>query len=311
MEQKQIRLLQANIFVWVALGELNAKSSLNLIRRISLRSLLARKSTHAFQRPTRFLVEIAMLCSLPPDIFDLITDHLCNDGTALHACCLASKSWIPLARRHLFAGVSFSAAGPSLRLWMEAFPDPSNSPAHHVRRLFISQDVPPNSPWIRSFDHVEYLDVNTLYWEGDIEASLFQFHGLSPTLKSLSLSHLYIPLWETFHFVCSFPLLEDLALRCDGPERDEWFTLPSTSPKFIGTLRLIDEIRSSVHGLLNLPGGLHFTKIAVSCPVIGVQSAMDLVSRCSDTLEFLCISYYFASTFPSTPEFHQYLTSGL
>ena len=254
-----------------------------------------------------------MSCSLPQEILDLFIDYLCNDATALRACCLASKLWIPRSRKYLFASVNFPITGSNIRSWMKAFPDPPNSPAHHVRRLFISGKVPANSPWIRPFNYVEDLEVNTIDWWGDIEASLVQFHGLSPTLKSLSLSYHYATLWETFYLVCSFPLLEDLTLLGDRPGRgsDKWFRPPSTSPKFTGTLRLIGEIRSSARGLLRLPGGLHFTKIVIICPIDGAGSAMDLVSRCSGTLEFLCIGYRSASTFPSAPEFYQDLTAGV
>ena len=70
----------------------------------------------------------------------------------------------------------FSRASASPQLG--PVPDPSGRrhfpilPAHlpiarPTRRLLISEEVPTGSPQIRSFRHVENLEVNTLYREGD------------------------------------------------------------------------------------------------------------------------------------------------
>jgi hypothetical protein len=47
----------------------------------------------------------------------------------------------------------------------------------------------------------------------------------------------------------------------------------------------------------------------VACLGDGVGPTMDLVSRCSDTLESLSISYYALGVFPSTSVIGQYLTA--
>ena len=39
--------------------------------------------------------QTAMSCPLPPEILDLIVDHLCVEQTTLNACPLVSKLWIP------------------------------------------------------------------------------------------------------------------------------------------------------------------------------------------------------------------------
>jgi len=51
--------------------------------------------------------ETTMSRSLPPEILDLIVDHLHDEPTALKACCLVSKSWVPRTWNHLFALVEF------------------------------------------------------------------------------------------------------------------------------------------------------------------------------------------------------------
>ena len=147
--------------------------------------------------------------------------------------------------------------------------------------------------WIRTFSGVVRLFVNTLE---DGPVSLVPLHGLSPTLKSLRLAcGSSTPSSEIFGLVCSFPLLEDLALVSLGGncEIDEW-DIPSTSPKFTGSLdlRMVGGIGPIVHRLSELPGGLHFSKISVSCLKEDVESMVDLMSKCSDTLESLSIYYY-------------------
>ena len=47
----------------------------------------------------------------PPEIFDLIIDHLQDEPITLKACCLVSKSWVPRSRMHIFAHVEFDPVG--------------------------------------------------------------------------------------------------------------------------------------------------------------------------------------------------------
>lgn len=76
-----------------------------------------------------------MSVSLPPEIFDLIVEYLCDEQETLKTCRLVSKSWVPRARRHIFARVMFDNS--PFESWMKTFPDPSNSPAHYTRSLLI------------------------------------------------------------------------------------------------------------------------------------------------------------------------------
>lgn len=228
---------------------------------------------------------------LPPEILDLIVDHLQDERTALKACCLVSKSWVPRAR------------------------DPPNSPAHYTRHLVIfglpavaaaGTDM---HAWINFFRHVVTLEVGTAGC-GDGRVPLIQFRGLSPTLRSLSLCCTAVPPPEIFNIICSFPLFEDLTLDHEDRQSvvDGW-DIPSTSPKLIGSLELYGENCSFIRGLLGLPDGLRFSKIKMTRPTEDAKSAMDLVSKCSDTLEFLYFGYFPLSTFPSTSAVDQHFIS--
>ena len=251
--------------------------------------------------------QTAMSSTLPPEILDLIIDHLRGETTTLRACCLVSKPWIPRTRKHLFAHVKFYTQKSHIERWKEIFPDPSNSPAYHTRYLSI-RGVPTITTadadvggWIHTFHCVVNLGLDTL-GRDDSKFALSLLHGFSPILKSLTLTYTSIPPSGIFNFACSFPLLEDLALLSRGHEGmvDGWRT-PLTSPKLTGSLYLGMKwgIRSTVRRLLDLPGGLHFSKITTLCLDEDVGSTTDLLSRCSDTLEYLRI-YYLPGTSPPT-----------
>ena len=230
---------------------------------------------------------------LPLEIRDLIIDQLHDEPTTLKACCLVSKSWIPRTRRHLFARVVFDTVDHPFTSWLKIFPDPSNSPARHTRSLSIHR-LPAVTTTdagvakcIRTFHNVVYLRFKHLI-SADYEA-LTLFNGFTHTVRSLRLASTF---FEVFDLICSFPLLEDLALvslRSEG-DTDEWIA-PSTSPKLTGSLELstTNGIRFAVRRLLDFPDGLRFAKITVSCFESDFEPATDLVSRCSGTLESLSI----------------------
>ena len=255
----------------------------------------------------RILSTTTMWRSLPPEIFDLIVDLLCDEPTTLKMCCVASKSWVPRTRRHLFARVELDTLGPPIESWMKAFPDPSNSPAHHTRALTIrgtrsviaaGADV---DRWIRAFHNVVHLHLDILGWSND-QASFAPFHGLSPTVRSLHLSFTSVPPSEVFGLLCSFPLLEGFTLLAFSHKDEvEGCTAPS-SPRLTGSLglRILAEgISHTARRLLCLPNGLHFTRIELLCVCeADFKSTTDLVSECSDTLEHLDVADGFSGVFP-------------
>jgi len=231
-----------------------------------------------------------MSCVLPPEILDLIIDHLHDEQAVLKACCIVSKSWVPCTRSHLFAHVELNASKSHMDLWKKTFPDPSNSPAHYTSTLCIS-DLPTLTitniyvgSWIRTFRNVVHLEF--LYVGPE---ALIPFYGLSPAVRSLRMAHSTA---EVFDLICSFPLLEDLELITPSSESDtDSWNIPSTSPKLTGTLDLrllgAPTMTHIIRRLLDLPGGLHFSKIDVMFFDIEAESVKDLVLACSDTLESL------------------------
>jgi len=219
---------------------------------------------------------------LPPEMLDHIADQIRDDPTTLKTWCLASKSWIHRTRKLLFAHISFNTS-TWVESWKNAFRDPTNSPAHHTRSLNVITDG----------------------WDND-RISLAQLHGLSPALRSLYVFFVSLPDSEIFGLVCSFPLLEDLALVFLDPRRRAWggeWIPPSTSPRLTGSLELetpFEGIQSITNRLLDLQNGIHFTRIAVQwLSEQDVKSTTDLVSRCTATLQFLEIVNNRSDVFPA------------
>ena len=255
-----------------------------------------------------------MSCSLPPEILDLIAEHLRDEPATLKTCCVIDKSWVPRTRRHLFAHVEFRGLDLHVERWKKTFPDPSNSPAHYTRSLAIvgfpvvtAADTNTGG-WIHTFHNVVHLRFECLRWEDHL-TSLVPFYGLSPTVRSLRITSIFS---GVFDFVCSFPFLEDLALVFYGPERgvDGW-NAPSASPKLTGSLDLrmaMRGTRSTIRRLLDLPNGLYSTKVTMSCLSGDFESATDLVSACSGTLESLTVVNWVVGAFPSASMVGQYLT---
>ena len=186
----------------------------------------------------------------PPEMVDLIIDHLHDQPATFKTCCVVSKSWVPRTRKQLFSHVEFHD---------------SKSPSNYGRGpfrilptlpLFVDASVvdPGAVNWIRTFHNVEHLNFSDAS-----RAVLVPFYGFSSAVRSL---HLTRSTADVFDLICSLPLLEDLTLHLLYHDSDEWNT-PSTSPKLTGTLYL--RTRSCtckvIRRLLDLPGGLHFSKV--------------------------------------------------
>jgi len=244
---------------------------------------------------------------LPQEILEYIVDFVHDDPQTLERCCLVSKSWVPRARKHLFANIYFFSAG-SLESWKKTFPDVANSPACYARTLFVGcpQVVvgadAEEGGWIQAFSGVTSLAMDNGNQNLNAsEISLTPFHRFSPTLKSLRVHGITPPYPQLFDFIRSFPLLEDLNLAghdyllYDGGDTHGPKTITlSASPPFTGSLDL-DIFGGSgeiMRRLLDFPNGLHFRKLAFSWRPRGdLRAVTELVTRCSHTLESLDVKY--------------------
>ena len=153
--------------------------------------------------------------------------------------------------------------------------------------------------WIHSFRHLVKLTVCTFGWKDD-RVSFILFRGLSPTLKSLSLYCSSAPFPEIFNLISSFPLLGDLELkRGDRWRNIDGRDIPSIPSKPTASSDLEGDYRPIGRGPLCLPDRSRLSRIIISRPVEDAKTVMDLVSKCSDTLESLCVEYVPFGAFPS------------
>ena len=254
--------------------------------------------------------------SFPQEILDLIIDCLHDDLKTLKTCCVVSKRWIHRTRYHLFNHLIFPPGRHYVSQWRKTFPDPLNSPSHYTRILSIE-----------FLDRVTTVDVNTLLTfcgvsnlnlyiceEYRQHLSLALLRGFSSTVRSLGLTFDDLQISEVPDLICALPLLEDLSLVCfyDRHLDEAWNKAPLSLPRFTGTLelRLEGGIRFFARQLLDLPNGPHFNEIAVEWSRIDdVELTIDLVSRCSGTLESLEISNFVPCAFPSAIISSRQLTS--
>ena len=131
-----------------------------------------------------------MLPLLPPEIFDLAIDHLHDEPITLKSYCLVSKSWVPRARRNLFARVEVNSCQRPIQLWMKTHSDPSNSPGHHTCILQLDGDFVKDAnavapTWVHHFCHIEGLLMLRLTSDDSTPVSFVQLRGLSPALETL------------------------------------------------------------------------------------------------------------------------------
>ena len=251
---------------------------------------------------------------IPMEVLDHIVNLLHNEMDALKSCCLASKSWIPRTRKHLFADVKFRDTA-DMKAWRSTFLNPSTSPACYTKSLIIQdiEDVTAQDAeeggYIPTFSRVKHFEVNI----NSPRIFLVPFHGFSPAITSLHIKSLSFPCSHIFNLICSFPLLEDLSLASSGQtpgidSNEQPASRPSSSPAFTGSLKLSfgEGISLVASWLLSLPGGLHFRrfKIILRCEE-DILPAGALIEGCSSTLESLEIDSWVFRTSILYPRSHQ------
>ena len=212
-----------------------------------------------------------MTARFPPEIFDLVIDHLHGDRNTLKKCSLVSKSWIPRTRKYLLSEVTFKS-NRQLQNLKDAFPYPGGwSPTHHTEFLdvgHLGMLTPAYTEWLRSsFTNVTRFRVNTTH-AGHTPLSDVHWHNLAAIIRA-------------------FPALEDLTM-------DEGINPPLILPRCTGTLTLSLTMESITKVLVCLPdiGRLTFRQIVckVGCRDRGkTQPMTDLVEMYSDTLEAIFI----------------------
>ena len=251
------------------------------------------------KRPTSVETKAAVV---PQEIVDEILDHLSadSDSRSLQLCTLVSKSWIPSCRRHLFYTTHFTPK--SMVKWIEAFPVPEDSPAHHVRDLRFSigghNSIPEKffgyTPWFTNVERVILLGLGMFdflepFWTplpqsttsltigpDSIPTSFVQTLGITAQQSNFDNSLLF----GSLVWVDKRVLFGIGAILKGG---------------FGGQLRLFGGNASGgvVDTLLEVPTGLHFTEVQVRTRHECLLSTVMLAEACAKTLVKLAYTISF------------------
>ena len=246
-------------------------------------------------------VIVSVVSRIPPEITDEILDHLVADSgfgdydsslvqRSLRSCSLVSKSFVPSCRRHLFHTITFTM--PDLFKWIKTFPVPEESPAYYVKDLRFSlgahfggpKEFVEHTPW---FTNAEKLTVTVDTAFRPIDIPFFARLPQSPTsltMEALSCQNEFVHMLDV---MAQLPNLENVTVSGNfvvrvGKPR------PATAPRgrFGGELRIRNgqTEKSFVNLLLEVPTGLHFTKIHVHPDCACLLQTVRLVEACCETL---------------------------
>ena len=252
---------------------------------------------------------------IPSEILDEILNHLIADSSSrddsLRSCSLVSKSWVPSCRRHLFHTIIFSSG--NIAKWLKTFPVPQESPAHYVKNLRFPlgghygapEKFSKHTPW---FTNVERM---TLTMNTTSSSSRTSFPGRLPqSVMSLTIKAggSGVDLTQMRDIMVHLPNLNDLMLSGPFVARSKSNKrLPGSGTilrgRFGGELQIrngCDTNEYIVNMLLEVPTGLHFTKIYIyaDCPCL--LPAVRLAEACCKTLVNLLFScaIYFGKSSP-------------
>jgi len=244
---------------------------------------------------------------IPQDIIGEISDILATDSDfqSLQSCALISKSWVHPCRRHLFRIVVFTSRCAAR--WVKTFPEPKNSPAHHVRDLRVwigGADCVPDKffEYIPRFTDVERM---ALWGHGSVGLSLRPSLWMLPqSVTSLAVDATGFTLVQVWEIMARLPNLDNLSLSGSyTPIRGSVLPEIGTSLKgrFGGKLLVCGGYASKdvMDALSAILSGLCFTQVEIFCGRSSLLSAVRLAEACSKTLVKLSqVVYFFGQSHP-------------
>lgn len=241
------------------------------------------------KHPIPVKAKTATIPRIPQEIVDEILAHLAADFGSLRSCALVSRSWVPSCRRHLFHTITFTSR--ETYRWLEIFPVPEQSPAHHIRRLgfwtgLAYEGVPAKffeyTPW---FTNAKVLTLSGFVGFQPSQMSLSWRFPKSVTSLIVRTGVIDLPrIWD---IMALLPNLDDLSLSGDLTDSRAPAGVGTTlSGKFGGRLELLDGIarKDVMSTLLEVPTGLHFTEIGIRCVHKCLLPTIGLVEACGRTL---------------------------
>ena len=246
---------------------------------------------HAQMDPT---TATAVIPRIPQDIIDDILSHLAasKDSKSLTACALVSKSWVQSCRRHLFRYISIAAWSEDG--WIKTFPVPEDSPVRHARDLEIRIGDDSSAPG-KFFEYLPWFtNLDSMTLSGHWGSPLLRgpsYWRLPQSITSLAINTNAVTLVNIRDIMVQLPNLDDLSLSVGGSLAPvEGNVLPGIGMvlkgRFSGRLVLCGGYvdKHAINMLLEIPSGLRFTEMHISCSPSRLHLAARLVEACGKTL---------------------------
>jgi len=246
---------------------------------------------------------------IPTEILDEILDHFIADSgpdddslkRSLQSYSLVSKYWVLSCRRYLFHTIIFSSG--DVAKWLKTFPVPEESPAHYVKdlrfllggRYGAPEKFSKHIPWFTNVERV-VLTMDTT----SSPRRIFSPLSLPQSVTSLTIGAggSGVDLMQMREIVAHLPILNDLILSGCFIVRSEFKKLlpglgTGLRGRFGGELRIRDGYTDEyiVNMLLEVPTGLHFTKLHVRASRACLLQTVRLAEACCETLVDLLFSY--------------------
>jgi len=154
---------------------------------------------------------------LPPEIMDMVIDHLFNDKPALSSCALVCQDWLPSTRYHLFHTLRVQEIIPSNQ--------PRYAALHNVW-LQDFQDFVRSSPavctYIKELHVASYPEDSSMVLHVGVATLLTIFTSI-PALEYLSLCTKYIVIQSSYGGLADIASPNPLRkLSIHGPTFENW-----------------------------------------------------------------------------------------
>src|ERR1700761_3490794 len=185
--------------------------------------------------------------TLPPEVIDLIIDHLHNDPLTLEACSLVSRNWLSSSRHHLFGSVYIRVTHRRIHCLGEILDSPHNTLSFHLRSLHATG--PPHFSsqfWklLHVFPLLQSLHIHQIKMLRGCEPLHL------PSISALTLSSVPFSSYRELEtFLASFPALKTLTLHDVSCDHDS--SLPLYPPRNLARKLSLDVLKMTpIDGLL-------------------------------------------------------------
>ncbi|KAJ6595150.1 hypothetical protein DFH09DRAFT_159209 [Mycena vulgaris] len=162
---------------------------------------------------------MAPVFDFPPELHDLVIDHMHDEKQSLATFGLVSRAWLRSSRHHLFASVTLQdhnweaflrLLDPPLATFVQSIRSLSISPSDELKLSLSFNELIPQLPIFPALTHLRLSYIN---WAGVSDATVGALGALFGNITTLSI---HLLTFDTPHhmatFVSRFPRLEELLL---------------------------------------------------------------------------------------------------